>query len=87
MSDELPQAPLPVERLQTLRDALAFFLEDDNYIDRLEAEGLRNIILEDGKISDNERHFLQEAIQHNNFDGEALKILKELLSRHHLFKS
>jgi hypothetical protein len=66
---------------KTLREALKFFLEEDHYIDRLEAEGLKDLIMKDGKISDAERAFLEEAIQKANFDGQALGILKGLLER------
>jgi sulfur transfer complex TusBCD TusB component (DsrH family) len=70
--------------IQTLRDALSFFLEDDNLVDRLEAEGLKILILRDGIISEAEKQFLTEAIQNNNFDSEALKLLQDLLKRNPL---
>lgn len=66
---------------KTLRQALEFFLEEDHYIDRLEAEGLKDLIMKDGKISDAERAFLEEAIAKANFDGRALEVLKGLLER------
>ncbi len=72
----------PASRAQTLRAALAFFLEEDNMIDRFEAEGLKTMILQDGQITLEEQQILEEAIQGNNFDSEALKILKDLLERH-----
>lgn len=62
-----------------LREALAFFLEDDNYIDRLEADGLASLIKADGKVSAEEKAFVQEAIAKANFDQQALDILKKLL--------
>ncbi len=62
-----------------LREALKFFLEDDNYIDRLEADGLASLIKQDGQISADEKAFLQEAISRVNFDAQALEILKKLL--------
>lgn len=71
----------PESRAQTLRAALAFFLEEDNMIDRFEAEGLKTMILQDGQITPEEQEILEEAIQANNFDSEALKILKDLLER------
>ncbi len=71
----------PESRAQTLRAALAFFLEEDNMIDRFEAEGLKTMILQDGQITPEEQQILEEAIQGNNFDSEALKILKDLLER------
>lgn len=62
-----------------LREALAFFLEDDNYIDRLEADGLATLIMQDGTISADEKAFLQDAIAKVNFDAQALDLLKKLL--------
>lgn len=70
--------------IQTLREALSFFLEDDNLVDRLEAEGLKMLILRDGIISEAEKQFLTEAIRNNNFDSEALKSLQDLLKRNPL---
>lgn len=74
----------PEDKIESLRQALAFFLEDDNLIDRFEADGLKTLILQDGQISEAEKAFLQEAITHNNFDSEALALLKELLQRQEL---
>ncbi|HEY9721946.1 MAG TPA: hypothetical protein V6D47_08015 [Oscillatoriaceae cyanobacterium] len=62
-----------------LREALKFFLEDDNMIDRLEASALKDLLLQDGKIDAEEKKFLQAAIQHSNFDSQALGILERLL--------
>lgn len=62
-----------------LREALSFFLEDDNYIDRLEADGLATLIKQDGKISAEEKAFLEQAIATVNFDAPALDLLKKLL--------
>ncbi len=84
MSD--PAATPQDPSIHTLREALAFFLEQDNYIDRLEAEGLKNLILQDGQVTPEEHQFLEDAIRTNNFDSEALKILKDLLSRHQVIK-
>ncbi|MEN9203757.1 MAG: hypothetical protein Q6K80_04800 [Thermostichus sp. DG_1_6_bins_120] len=69
------------DKVESLRQALAFFLEDDNIIDRFEADGLKTLILQDGHISEAEKAFLQEVIAQNNFDSEALALLKELLQQ------
>ncbi|NJK64103.1 MAG: hypothetical protein HC921_16710 [Synechococcaceae cyanobacterium SM2_3_1] len=53
-------------------------------MDRLEAEGLKMLILRDGIISEAEKLFLTEAIQNNNFDSEAFKLLQDLLKRNPL---
>lgn len=77
MSDE-SAAPITAA---SLREALAFFLEDDHMIDRLEAEGLASLILRDGAVSAEERVFLEEAIAKANFDSQALDILRRLLEK------
>ncbi|MDX2272863.1 MAG: hypothetical protein NW237_13090 [Cyanobacteriota bacterium] len=81
-ASESLDAAVSETHIANLRAALAFFLEDDNMIDRFEADGLKTIILQDGQISEAEKQFLQEAILHNNFDREALTLLKDLLYRH-----
>lgn len=63
----------------TLREALQFFLEDDNYIDRLEADALASLIKVDSKVSEEEKAFLRDAMATTNFDEKALAILKKLL--------
>lgn len=70
----------PAITVRTLREALKFFLEDDNYVDRLEAGALQDLILRDGKVSVEERAFLRKAIEDTNFDAAALKILEALLA-------
>lgn len=62
-----------------LRQALAFFLEDDNMIDRLEGEALASLIMRDGLVDAEEKRFLQDAIAKSNFDAQALATLKKLL--------
>ncbi len=65
----------------TLRQALAFFLEDDNMIDRLEGETLASLIMRDGLVDAEERQFLQDAIAKSNFDSQALATLQKLLEK------
>lgn len=71
----------PTITARTLREALKFFLEDDNYVDRLEAGALKDLILRDGKVSAEEREFLRKAIEETNFDAVALRILEALLAK------
>ncbi len=73
-----PENKKPENKIESLRRAVAFFLED-NFIDRFEADGLRTLILQDGPPSEAERLFLQEVLAHSNFDSEALALLQELL--------
>jgi hypothetical protein len=65
--------------VKTLRQALKFFIEDDGYVDRLEADALRGLIYQDGRVTPEEKAFLQEAIATNNFDERALAILETVL--------
>jgi hypothetical protein len=53
---------------KTLQEALAFLLEGDGMIDRLEADALLDVILSDGKVTAEEKEFLQEALGSANFD-------------------
>lgn len=71
--------PNPPITASTLREALAFFLEDDNMIDRLEGEALASLIVRDGLVSEEERTFLKDAMAKSNFDSRALATLKQLL--------
>jgi hypothetical protein len=73
-----PMQPTPITA-RTLREALRFFLEDDGHVDRLEAEALRSLIYQDGRVTAEEKAFLQEAIAANNFDERALTILQTVL--------
>lgn len=74
----MSENPTPIT-VRTLREALKFFVEDDGYIDRLEADTLSDLILRDGLVSQEEKDFLREAIATSNFDGRALDILQRLL--------
>lgn len=76
----MPPAEQPEITVSTLRQALEFLLEDDHYIDRLEADALKELILRDGVVSVEEKAFLQDAIAHSNFDAQALSILERLLA-------
>ena len=67
---------------KTLKEALSFFLEDDNLIDRLEANALMDLIMQDGKIDREEKQFLVEAIQSTNFDDRALATLQTLVEQY-----
>jgi hypothetical protein len=53
---------------KTLTEALAFLLEGDGMIDRLEADALLDVILSDGKVTDEEKAFLEETLRSANFD-------------------
>lgn len=67
---------------KTLKEALAFFLEDDHMIDRLEADAIMDMIMQDGKIDREEKQFLVDAIQGANFDDRALKTLQALVEQY-----
>lgn len=61
-----------------LAEALRLFNEN-GYLDRLEADALTELILADGKVSDEERAFLETVITTCNLEEAALKRLKGLL--------
>lgn len=61
-----------------LAEALRLFIEN-GYLDRLEADALVELILADGKISDEERAFLESVVKTCNLEEAALLRLKGLL--------
>lgn len=67
--------------IKSLEEALQEVLKDDNKISKYEAKVLREIILADGKVSDEERVFLENALKTNRFDDEAYQLLSGVLLR------
>jgi len=65
----------------TLDEALRQVLEDDNKISKYEARVLHDLILSDGKVTDEEKQFLKKCIEENSLDEQAMKILSDLLVR------
>lgn len=65
----------------TLEEALREVLQDDNKISKFEAKVLHELILADGKVSNEEKELLRQAISENQLDEEALKILSDMVLR------
>jgi len=66
---------------RTLADALKEVLEDDNKISKYEAKVIRELIMADGVVSEEEKNSLSKALHNNEFDEEAYTLLSGLLLR------
>ena len=67
--------------LKTLEQALKDILNDDGKISKYDAKALRELIMADGRVSTEEKLFLERALQDNVFDDDAFQMLNELLLR------
>jgi len=56
-------------------------MADDGKVTKFEARELREMILADGKISDDERKLLHKAMDENKLDQDAYKLLGQMLLR------
>lgn len=70
--------------IKSLEQALKQILEEDHKVTKWDAQALRELILADGKVSSEEKLFLERALQDNIFDENAFKILSEMLLREDL---
>jgi hypothetical protein len=70
--------------LLTLDEVLRQALQDDQKIDKYEARVIREIIMADGIVSEEEKRFLENALRNNQFDTEAFDLLSGILLRSHL---
>lgn len=68
----------------TLQEALRQALQDDQKVSKYEARVLREMIMADGKVSQEEKTFLEQALRENQFDTEAFELLSGILLRSHL---
>jgi hypothetical protein len=68
----------------TLEKALKDILKEDHKVSKWDAEALKQLILADGRVSTEEKLFLERALQDNTFDRQSYKILHELLMREEL---
>jgi uncharacterized membrane protein YebE (DUF533 family) len=66
---------------RTLADVIKEVLEDDNKISKYEAKVIRELIMADGVVSEEERSSLEKALHTNEFDEEAHALLSNLLLR------
>jgi hypothetical protein len=66
---------------RTLADVIKEVLEDDNKISKYEARVIRELIMADGVVSQEEKDSLSKALHTNEFDEEAYQLLSNLLLR------
>ena len=69
---------------RSLEDALKEVLSDDNKVSRYEAKVIRELVMADGVVSQDEKNALEKALANNNFDEEAFELLSSVLLRSHL---
>lgn len=67
--------------LKNLEQALKEILQDDNRVSKYDAQAIRELILADGKVSREEKLFLERALSQNQFDEKAYEMLSQLLLR------
>lgn len=70
--------------LRTLEQALKDILQDEGRVSKYDAQALKALILADGKISTEERLFLERALQDNILDEQAYQMLSQMLLREEL---
>jgi len=68
----------------TLDEALRQALQGDQKVDKYEARVIREIIMADGIVSEEEKRFLETALRNNQFDNDAFDLLSGILLRSHL---
>lgn len=68
----------------SLAEALKEALQDDNKVSKYEAKVIASIVSASGHLNGHERDLLKHALQNDNFDEEAYKLLHELLMREDL---
>lgn len=66
---------------RSLDDALKECLSDDGKISKFEAKVIRELIMADGIVSEDEREFLEKALKNNLFDEQAFELLSGVLLR------
>jgi len=67
--------------IKTLEEALKEVLKDDNMVSKYEARVLRELIVSDGVVSDEEKQFLEKALKENHFDEKAFELLSTVVLR------
>lgn len=69
---------------RTLEEALKAVLADDNIITTYEARAIRELIMADGVVSEDEKALLEKALANNQFEERAFELLSALLLRAHM---
>jgi len=67
--------------VKSLQDALKEALADDGKISHYEARALREMVMADGIVSQDERELLQTALENNEFDDKAFELFQSMLLR------
>ncbi len=65
----------------TLQEALKEALQDDGKVSKYEARVIRELIMADGQVTSEEKKFLENALQNNQFDAEGYELLSSILLR------
>lgn len=66
---------------KTLEQALKDILTEDHKVSKWDARAIKELILADGRVSTEEKAWLEKALQDNILDEQAYQILHELLLR------
>lgn len=69
---------------KTLEQALNDILHDDGKISKYDAQAIKELVLADGRISSEEKAFLERAIKESQIDEKAYEMLSQLLLREEL---
>ena len=69
---------------KSLQQALTDILKEEHKVSKWDARAIKELILADGRVSTEERRFLEDALKGNAFDDQAYQILHELLMRDEL---
>lgn len=67
--------------IKTLEQALKDILQDDQRVSKYDAQAIKELILADGRVSNEEKLFLERALKDNVFDDKAYEMLSQLLLR------
>lgn len=67
--------------VRSLEEAIKECLSDDGKISKYEAKVIRELIMADGIVSPDERHFLENALRNNQFDEAGFELLSGVLLR------
>jgi hypothetical protein len=67
--------------LKSLEDALKELRQAHQKISKWDAQAIRELILADGKVSREEKVFLERALKQDQFDEKAYEMLSQLLLR------
>jgi uncharacterized membrane protein YebE (DUF533 family) len=69
---------------RSLEESLKEVLADDQKVSKYEAKVIRELVMSDGVVSEEEKAALQKALANNTFDEEAFELLSGLLLRSHM---